>query len=119
VPSAVGCGLVWFSVPDGGPVLLSHAGRDSPAGADRDAVLFRPRPDLAAALPPGRRPAGPAGRPASRLMGVLDIGLALLAEGPRILGAQVDLILGAVEPEPHCLIGRAPSRSSSGATVTF
>jgi hypothetical protein len=32
-------------------VLLGHAGRDTPAVADRDALVFRPRPDVAAVLP--------------------------------------------------------------------
>ena len=31
-------------------VLLHHAGRDAPAVADRDALPFGPRPDIAAAL---------------------------------------------------------------------
>ena len=35
----------------GGFVLLDDAGRDAPALADRDALAFRPRPDIAAALP--------------------------------------------------------------------
>jgi hypothetical protein len=34
-----------------GLVLLNDAGRDAPAFADRDARVFRPRPDIAAALP--------------------------------------------------------------------
>ena len=33
-----------------GVVLLHHAGRDAPAVADRDALLFGPRPDVATAL---------------------------------------------------------------------
>jgi hypothetical protein len=34
----------------GGFVLLDNARRDAPALADRDALVFRPRPDIAAAL---------------------------------------------------------------------
>ncbi len=33
-----------------GVVLLQHAGRNAPAFADRDTVLFRPGSDVAAAL---------------------------------------------------------------------
>jgi hypothetical protein len=33
-----------------GVVLLHHAGRDAPAVADRDALVFGPRADVAAAL---------------------------------------------------------------------
>ena len=34
-----------------GLVLVNDAGGDAPALADRDALVFRPRPDIAAALP--------------------------------------------------------------------
>src|SRR5712692_3048790 len=91
----------------GGLVLLDHAGGDPAAGADREAVVFGPRPDLAAALPAGRRPRRPARRPAARLAGVLDERRELLAEGTGVLGAQVDLVVGTAEPEPHRLIRRA------------
>jgi hypothetical protein len=35
----------------GGFVLLYDAGRDAPAGVNCDALVFRPCPDVAAALP--------------------------------------------------------------------
>jgi hypothetical protein len=38
---------------------------------------------------------------------VLDARLELLAEDMRLLCAHVDLILRALEPEPHRLLGRA------------
>jgi len=42
----------------GGLVPLEHAGRDAAAVADRDAVVFRPRPDVGAAPPAFRCPGG-------------------------------------------------------------
>jgi hypothetical protein len=48
---------------------------------------------------------------------MLDVGRQLLAERPGILLAQIDLVLGAAEPEPHRLPGRPPSRSSSSVTI--
>jgi hypothetical protein len=47
----------------GGLVLLSDAGRDLAAVADRDAVGFRPRPDTITGLPVRRSPPAPAARP--------------------------------------------------------
>ena len=52
-------GRGWFGPPvyqlvsrsfGGGFVLLNYAGGDAPALADRDALVFRPRPDAAAAV---------------------------------------------------------------------
>src|SRR5579859_4337146 len=103
-PAAVWSGSAF---PGGGLVLLHDAGRDPPALADRDAVFSCPRADLAAALSPGRGPGSPAGRPAARLTGVVEVRLELLAEGSRVLGVQVDLILRALESEPHRLCGWA------------
>src|SRR5690349_2111823 len=45
----------------GGLVLLHHAGRDTPARTDRDAVIVGPGPDIAAARPARRRAARPPG----------------------------------------------------------
>src|SRR5260370_15821027 len=88
-------------------VLLQHAGGDAPALTDRQAVLFRPNPDIAAALtvrcgPPGTARLGP-----PRLAGVLKIGCEVFAERGGVLGVQVDLIVGAVEGEPHRLLRRS------------
>jgi hypothetical protein len=91
----------------GGFVLLDHAGRDAPAPADRDAVVFHPRPDVAAALPARCGPRRPAARTAAGLAGVVDVGRDLLAEGGGVLRAEVDLVVGAVEPEPQRLVGWA------------
>src|SRR6266516_1252105 len=41
-------------------VLLHHAGRDAPALTDRQAMLFRPGPDITRVLPAGRASPGPA-----------------------------------------------------------
>src|SRR5215472_9803830 len=88
-----------------GFILRYHAGRDAPAGADRDALLCGPRPDVAAALP-GRRRTRAALSLAS-LAGVLDEGCQLLAERAGVLLVQVDLIRRAAHGEPHGLLGRA------------
>src|SRR5438128_4666007 len=92
------------SVSLGGLVLLQYAGRDPAARADCDAVVFRPRTDLAAALPAVRRPQSPAGRATAGIAVALDERGDLLTEGAGVRGAEVDLILGAVESEPHCLV---------------
>jgi hypothetical protein len=93
--------------PVGRLVLLHHAGRNAPALTDRQAVLLRAGPDITGALPPGRGPPRPARRSPPRAAGVLNIGRELLAERRRVLGAQVNLIIGAVKGKPHCLLGRA------------
>jgi hypothetical protein len=49
--------------------LLEDADRDPAAGADHDAVLAGPRPDIGAGLPPGHRPRGAAGGSAGRRAG--------------------------------------------------
>src|SRR5262252_6000478 len=61
-----------------GVVLRHHTGRDAPAAADRDALLLGPCPDVAAALPAGRR--ARATLPSARPAGMLDEGRQLLAE---------------------------------------
>jgi len=50
---------------------------------------------------------------------MIDERCELAAERRSVLLAQIDLILGAIYPEPHRLIRRAPSRSASRAIVTF
>src|SRR5690349_17704894 len=95
------------SVPARGFVLLHHAGRDAAAFADRQAMLLRPGPDITRTLPAGRRPPGPAGRRLPGLPGVLDVRREQVAEHGGVLGAQVDLITGALDGEPHGLIRRA------------
>src|SRR6185312_4285021 len=69
----------------GGLVLLGHACGDTPAIADRDALVLRPRPDVRAALPARRGPPGPAPLPPARLAGVLDKGRDLPAESSGVL----------------------------------
>jgi hypothetical protein len=56
----------------GGVVLLGHARGDTPAIADRDALILRPGPDVRAALPAGRGPPRPAPRPRPGPARVLD-----------------------------------------------
>jgi len=77
-------------------VLLHNAGRDALAAADRDALVVRPRPDIAAALT-ARRGTGC----------VLSQGCQLLAERPGIVLVQIDLVRGAADLEPHRLRCRA------------
>src|SRR5712691_10179544 len=91
----------------GGLVLLHHTRRDPPAIADRDAVVFRPRTYLAAAVPAGRRPGSPASQSPASCAGVLDERRELRAEGAGVLAAQIDLIFRALEAEPHGLVCRA------------
>jgi len=89
-------------------VLLQHAGRDAPALTDRQPVLLRPGPpDITAALTAGCDPSGSASRCPPGPAGVLQIGRELLAERGDVLGVQVDLIIGAIESEPHRLLRRA------------
>src|SRR5580704_2583897 len=84
-----------------GVVLLGHAGRDAAALTDRQAMLLRPGPDIARALPAGHSPAAPAAWCPSGFAGVLDIGREQLAEYGGVLGAQVDLIADAIHGEPY------------------
>jgi hypothetical protein len=41
------------------------------------------------------------------------------AESRGVVGVQVDLVVGAADPEPPGLVRRPPSRSSSKTTVIF
>src|SRR5690348_10129126 len=75
----------------GGFVLLDNAGRDAAPLADRDAVVFRPRTDLAAALTARCSTCRLAALAPSRLAGVFDVGRDLPAEPAGILLAEVDL----------------------------
>src|SRR5215471_21098450 len=88
-------------------VLPYHPGRDPPALTDRQAALLRPRPDITRTLTVGRRVPLSAGLCPSSLAGVLNVGRELLVERGGVLGAQVDFVVGALEGEPHGLIGRA------------
>jgi hypothetical protein len=90
-----------------GLVLLHHAGRNAAALTDRQAVVFRPGPDVTAALTARRGPPRAAGLGAAGLARVLDERRQLLPERGGVFLAQVDLILGAGEPEPHGLSRRA------------
>src|SRR6476660_3961262 len=87
----------------GGLVLLGHARGDTPAVADRDALVLRPGPDVRATLPACYGPPGPPPLPPARLAGVLDIGRQLPAERSGVLCAQLDLVLGTAKPESHRL----------------
>src|SRR5262249_60055739 len=95
---------VWFS---GCMVVRHHTGRDAPAGADRDALLALTRPDLADALTARRGACAPAPLPPVGLAGMRNERCQLLAERPGILLVQIDLVLGAADPEPQRLLGRA------------
>jgi hypothetical protein len=102
----------------GGFVLLDNVRRDAPALADCDALVFRPRPDIAAALTARSSTHRAGALSPSRLAGMVNVGRDLPAEPAGILLAEVDLVVGAAEPEPQRLIRRAPSRSSSSSTLT-
>src|SRR5690349_1381646 len=87
--------------------LLNDAGGDAPPGADRDALGLRPRPDAPAAVPAGCGPPAPAALSPPGLAGMLDERCELAAQRRSVLLAQIDLILGAIDPESHRFIGRA------------
>src|SRR5215470_7376451 len=91
----------------GGFVLRNDAGGDAPPFADRDALVFGPRPDGRAALTAGCSVPGRAARSPARLARVGDERCELPAERGRVAGAQVNLVLRTADPEPHRLIGRA------------
>ena len=92
----------------GSVVLLNDAGGDAPAGADSDALVFRPRPDIAAAVPAGRGPPRPAALSPPGLAGMIDERGELAAQRRGVLLAQIDLIFRTIHPEPHRLLRRAP-----------
>src|SRR6516164_6492516 len=69
-------------------ILLYHARRDAPARADRDAVVFRPGPDVTGALAARRGPGRPARLRPPGLPRVLDEWRQLLSERGRVLLAQ-------------------------------
>src|SRR5262249_61131499 len=91
-------------------VCAGQVGREAAGLTDRQAVLLGRGPDIPGALPAGRGPPGPARRCPPRPAGVLNVGRELLAERGGVLGAQVDLIVGALEGKPHRLPGRAASQ---------
>ena len=88
-------------------VLFHHAGRDAPALANCQAVLFRPGPDVTRALTVSRGPPGATRLRPSGSAGMRKVGLELLAERGGVLGVQVNLIVRALEREPDSLLGRA------------
>jgi len=83
------------------PWACAHA-RMLPLRSRLDAV----RPPRAGLSPPG-------------LAGMLDERCELAAQRRSVLLAQIDLLLGAIDPESHRFIGRPPSRSSWSSTVIF
>jgi hypothetical protein len=102
-----------------GVVLLHHAGWDAPALIDRDAAVFRPGPDITAALTAGRGTPWPARWRPPGLAGVLEERGELLAKRGGVLLVQVDLIVCAAEGEAHRLLCRAAIQVIFDATVTF
>jgi hypothetical protein len=88
-------------------VLLDDVSGDTAAVADGDAAVFGPGPDIAATPAARGAAAQPLRLPTPGLAGMLDKRCQFGAERSSVLGAQVDLIVRAIHPEPHCLIGRA------------
>src|SRR5258708_22898536 len=70
------------------------------AVADRNAVGFRPRPDLAAALASGRSSRRPAALSSCSLARMLDEGCEPLTEFPRILVPDIALVPPPPPPDP-------------------
>src|SRR5215469_6342046 len=88
-------------------VLRHDAGGNASAVADRDALGLRPGADLTAALASGRRTGRSTAGPPPCLARVLHEWLQARAECPGVLPAEVELVLRAADPEPHCLLRRA------------
>jgi hypothetical protein len=79
-------------------------GRDAAAIADLDPAVLGPGPDGGAVLPVSRRPAlGPA-RPGRRPARVLRVTANHVVKLLAVLGAQVDLIVPAIQAEPACVM---------------
>src|SRR5580693_1639857 len=79
-------------------------GRDAAAIADLDPAVLGPGPDGGAVLPVSRRPAlGPA-RPGRRPARVLRVTANHVVKLLAVLGAQVHLIVPAVQAEPACVV---------------
>src|SRR5437773_1882405 len=87
----------------GGFVLLHNTRGDAPAVAERDALVLRPRPDVAAAPTACLRTPRPAALWSSSLAGMFDVRSELLAQRRGVLLVQVDLVLRAADPEPQRL----------------
>ena len=100
-------GWDWWWVIPASLLFARRAGRDTPTLADGDAMVFRPGPDIAAALAAGRAARRSVQLNSPRLAGMLEERCELLAEGDGVLGAEVDLIVRATEAEPYGLIGWA------------
>src|SRR5215467_3473342 len=102
----------------GGLVLLGHTRGDTSPVADRDALVFRPGPDVRAALTAGRGPPGPAPLPRPPC-GYAHEGRGFADGTHRRSLAQVNLILCGTGPEPHRLIHRGlrPQRVDGVPTV--
>src|SRR5215468_6021221 len=91
----------------GGVVLLGNVGGNAPAVAERDALVFGPGPDVAAAPSVCGGSRRPAALCSPAFAGVFDIGGESGSERGGVLSAQVDLVFGAVDSELHRFIGRA------------
>ncbi len=91
----------------------------TPAFADCDAIVLRPGSDIAAALAARCGPCRPVSLSSPGLTAVFDEGSELLAECGGVLGAQVNLMLGALNLD--CTVSSAgpPSRSSFSLTLLF
>lgn len=59
-------------------------------------------------------PVGPVERFPSHLAACSKKGASYWGNAAVFLAAQVDLLLGAADPEPHCLIGRASIKTLIG-----
>jgi len=93
--------------PRGGFVLLDNVGGDAAVAAERDALVFRPRPDVRVASTAGGSPPRLVSLTSARPAGVFEVGGKLAGESRGVAGVQIDLVVGAADPEPHDLSRRA------------
>ena len=96
MPVRGGCGLA-VSGSSGGFVLLDHAGGNPATVADRDALISRPRPNTTVALTTRCAALRPAARSPDGLAGVFGERDELLVKDSSVPGAQVDLVVSAVQ----------------------
>src|SRR5215475_2107513 len=80
-------------------VLPDDATGDAPAVAQRDALFFGSGPDVRAPCPGWTQSARPLPLFSASPTGVFDVGSELPAQSGGVAGVQIDLVVGATDPE--------------------